>query len=245
MVGGRPATDDALSAVVSVGDGECSGVLVRSDIVLTSAHCVQRPVERVTVAGRDVRVEHCEAHPGYRAFALGHDLGVCRLVTSAPMSPLPLVATRGASLAVGDTVTLAGYGASGPFAHDANVLRAVDTSVGRVREVGDHDGEGYDGLEVGDLAHTACWGDSGGPVLAERDGVLGVIGILHGASKAMCASPAEAVDLRVDRVWLEHAIGGEGTELAAGGEWPVGGLCLTAFVLAATLRGWRRRVRGE
>ena len=230
MVGGTIAAPGELQAVLSLGD--CSAILVEPDVVLTSAHCIQRPIQSVSVAKRDIRVSHCEAHPGYRPLGLQHDVGYCKLAsaTSAPTIGIG----DGSHLAVGQAVTLAGYGASAAFAHDAGMLRVVETSAVRVLD---------GGVEVGAADRTACWGDSGGPVLVRDESGLRVVGIIHGVSGAICASPAEAALLdSSDRAWLEGA--GAGCKQSHASGWMFAGCVgLALFTLTATVRWWRTRNR--
>jgi hypothetical protein len=229
MIGGYPATSPTLSAVALVRD--CSGVLVRPDRVVTCAHCLTPALEQVTVAGRPFRVRECKAYSGYRPLQAAHDIAVCSLAVAAPVKGIAL--DEGPAPKAGEEVTLAGYGLTDPLAHEPPELRAVDTAIVSV------DAQSF---ELGSHDHTACLGDSGGPVLVERGGALRVLGVLHGPSGAICASPTRAVRLDVVRDWLVGELSsGDGvrsTEIIA---CVVIGV-LAAIVVALVIRGVVRRL---
>jgi secreted trypsin-like serine protease len=194
MVGGNVASPAVSQVVVEIGN--CSGVLIGRKIVLTNAHCISESLENVAVSGKNVHVVGCTPHPFYVADQASHDLGICRLATPSaswvPFDDVPLSA--------GSNVLLAGYGLPSPFSRERpHVLRVVHTSVFAVRS---------DVATIGTNDHTACRGDSGGPVLVDHGGVLHVAGVIHGPSDAICASPAEAVSVSANRAWLQQMVDG-------------------------------------
>jgi Trypsin len=73
IVGGSEAPSRVQVAVVEVG--HCSGTLVAADLVLTSAHCLDGPVDAVVVDGRVVRAVQCAHHPAYEPGRPAHDIG--------------------------------------------------------------------------------------------------------------------------------------------------------------------------
>jgi hypothetical protein len=230
MVGGHPVPASALQqAVVPIGD--CTGVLIATDRVLTSAHCLKPSLDEVTIAGQALRLAGCEPHPGYLTLQAPHDLALCRLAAPAPVAGIAL--DDGPSPESGQAVTLAGYGLPAAMAHVPAMLRAVDTDIVRV------EAETFD---IGTADHTACLGDSGGPVLVERGGVFRVAGILHGPSGAVCASPVRAVRLDASRDWLARDPESDSTMRSASSRLAV------PFVVAAlgiAVWGWARRRRGR
>jgi hypothetical protein len=218
--GRRKATSPAMQAVVPLG--ACSGVLVRPDRLLTSAHCLKPGLEQVAVAGRTFHLSACEAHPDYRPLQAARDVAVCRLAAPAPVDDIAV--DEGPAAQPGQAVTLAGYGLPGALAHALPELRAVETAIVRI------DAQGF---EVGTDDRTACLGDSGGPVLIQRGGVLRVAGILHGPSGAICSSPARAARLDVAADWLARELASSD---AAGGTHVVVRIAIGLLaVVAATL----------
>jgi len=209
-------------------------VLVRRDIVLTSAHCLAGPIDHVTIAGTATSVIKCERHPGYEPGRPAHDIGYCVL------GDLPAVATLAMGLdwrpIVGAPVTLAGFGQSSALAREPPTLRMVDTTVVGI-------GDGF--LASGSPTATACRGDSGGPMLVNRDGALYVVGIIEGATAAICGSPTQVVPTGLDRDWLAAGFATDSkAPFSRGQRWGLGCAALVACTLLAVLRARRApRVR--
>jgi secreted trypsin-like serine protease len=217
-------------AVVQIGP--CSGTLVAADGVLTSAHCLNGPIEHVVVDGKLVRVATCEQHGSYRPGLPAHDLGYCRLSEAVPGA---LSIDDGPAPGIGAPVSLAGFGLSSAMSREKPSLRAIASSVVRAQE-------GW--LEVGSATATACRGDSGGPMLVERDGRFRVAGVIHGARGAICASPTEVVPVSAHRGWLLQRMGAQSSG-SSEGPWHgvrilMGALLVSAVVVASI---WRRRAR--
>jgi hypothetical protein len=124
---------------------------------------------------------------------LAHPLGVLTSATA------PITLDDGPDFAKGDPVLLAGFGLSGPLAREAARLRVVNTTVVRAAP---------DSIEAGSATATACRGDSGGPVLVERGGVVRVAGVMHGTDGVICGSAVEVTPVRAHRAWLMKELGG-------------------------------------
>jgi Trypsin len=77
IVGGHEAPPSIAAAVGQVG--RCSATLVRPTVVLTSAHCLDAPIDRVVFNGKEIAVTGCERHPAYQPGQVAHDVGYCRL----------------------------------------------------------------------------------------------------------------------------------------------------------------------
>lgn len=218
MLGGHATRSPAFEAVVTLGN--CSAVLVEPDLLLTSAHCLEARIDQLAIGGRSVRIAACYVSPRYRPVEWPADIGVCRLTESVSVTPLAIDDVP--APIQGDPVTLVGRGLDRAFAAGRGTLRVVETSVA---------GVGPSGIYVGTSDRTACRGDSGGPVLVERQGVFRVAAIIHGGSGAICASSAEAVVVRPHLQWIaetprggtdasrEGAIAGRGVVLVVGLMW--------------------------
>lgn len=193
IVGGRTPGDRIASAVVRVGG--CSGVLVEPKVVLTSAHCLDGPIEEVTVADDRLRVTACRRDPRYEAGRAAHDVGYCRLANAAHGEP---IAIDDVVPAAGAPVTLAGFGLGDALGRAPAALRSVRTRVGRVAA---------DVAIVGSATETACRGDSGGPVLADTRAGMRVAAVIHGGVGPICASPAQVVTVASESEWLFAELG--------------------------------------
>jgi secreted trypsin-like serine protease len=240
VVGGRAAKSAELEAVVRIGD--CSGLLIAPNIVLTSAHCAQGPAAAVLRSGRSLPVEGCQRNPKYASGEARDDIGFCRLGARADAIAIPIDAPASGALVTGARVSMAGYGQSGPFSRDSGVLRIVDTTLGRASD--DH-------FEVGTHDKTACRGDSGAPVLVQREGGLRVAGIVHGGSGAICASPAVITPIHADSGWLVENAGLVGDDIgpASHGEGGaaapllIAALAIVSLLVAGFWRSSRRRAQ--
>jgi V8-like Glu-specific endopeptidase len=228
IVGGHDGPSAIATAVGQVG--HCSATLVRPTVVLTSGHCLDVPVDHVVVNGNDVAVTECERHPAYQPGQVAHDVGYCRLATSVA-GALP-IDTAGDHPA-GETVDLAGFGASSASAHEKPALRKVSTSIVRASE---------DYLEVGTATATACRGDSGGPVLVERSGSFGVAGVIEGAQGVICGSAARAVPLGPQMAWLRGPLASDSDRRAEHAALTFGIVVLASACVLA-IRKWQRAVR--
>ena len=226
MIGGIEASGDAYEAVVRVG--HCSGVLVNETVVLTSAHCVDEPIDHVVVGGEVLSVIECRKHPAYEPSRPDHDLAACRLGARANVRPMVLA--EPSVLTSSERVTMIGFGQTAALAHGPTGRRVVSTTVVRV---------GGNLLELGDEDHTACRGDSGGPVLVTRDDGPGrVVGLVQGPVAAICRSSTQAV--------LLDPLFGQIIRAKTNPTFPVGtalaSMVAAAVAMALTRRAlWRRR----
>lgn len=235
-IAGPSGLDPELARAVVQLD-HCSGTLIAADGVLTSAHCLNGPIDHVVIAGKVVRTAKCEQHGAYRPGLPAHDIGYCRLA-EASSGALPI--DDGPAPEIGTSVSLAGFGLSSAMSRDKPSLRAIATSV-----VGAQQGW----MEVGSATATACRGDSGGPMLVERDGRFRVAGVIHGGRGEICASPTEVVPVSANRDWLLERIGaqriGAQSKGSAHGFWHgvralMGAVLVSALVAASV---WWRRAR--
>lgn len=177
------------------GDQFCGGTVISSDAVLTAAHCMVdefgdpenpnsirvvtgRPDLTDGGAGQELEVDDVFVHRQYlRSFR--HDVAVIRLSdpTSATPAVLPTQVEDEAATEVGDELRVAGWGstkrAGGPGT-GSDILRDVATFVAKDQKCESsfnffHSGEEICtlGEKMGDKRTSSCYGDSGGPLIAD------------------------------------------------------------------------------
>jgi hypothetical protein len=192
----------------------CTGTLIARNVVITAAHCV--------AGSKQIAVAYHEAgqpilqlttgvatNPGFSKNAkVSLDLALLRLQENMPMrfSPARLDG-GGAAQAVGDNLTIAGFGLSVETdPKSAGTLRTAEVRLlprlfPRFLRVG---------LD-GDLSRLAiCKGDSGGPVFATVNGGRVLAGVVYAAEKTgkatICGAAAQAVRVAPQRGWIDRVL---------------------------------------
>ncbi|PRY59711.1 serine protease [Glycomyces artemisiae] len=220
VVGGGPAAEGQYPWLVSIGDelpGEpaaehfCGGSVIAPNVVLTAAHCVEEKnaVDITVLAGSvdlespglneaDVAEIHL-AHDWNDPVEFANDWALLLLEEELDVEPIDLAADP----EVYDVLETAGWGNLGddtyptaaqwvevPFVTDADCQAAYPGEV-----------DAQTMLCAGDLEHggvDSCDGDSGGPLMADRDGELVLAGIVSwGYECAVAGQPgvyAEVAD---------------------------------------------------
>ncbi len=209
IIGG--AVDDQNRSTVALlftredgATGLCSGTVVATagslGYVLTAAHCVQGEMTHVYEATdwRDCAVEppgaacgaayqpiSWHAHPAYDPQTFSADVAMVVFEGATPATAVTPMVEGADDVAVGDLVTLSGYGRtySGPHVPDAfqTLRNRVDVNV--ASELPTH--LRFDGT----TGKTACFGDSGGPAYADVGGARRVVGVAS-TGDAMCEKVA-------------------------------------------------------
>jgi Trypsin len=159
IIGG---TDDDAGdpAVVSItiGGGQCSGVVVAPRVVVTAAHCIAPGTGTVDVGGVTANVVTTWVDRYYTG-DVDHDLAALRLDRDATVAPIPI-----ASPVLG-SVRLIGFGATAPDG-PRGTRHVVATQIIEVdpRQA-----------RAGGEGATTCTGDSGGAALDDTGALVGVI----------------------------------------------------------------------
>jgi len=226
IVGGSvDAGHPAVGALLRGEEIWCTGTLVASRVVVTAAHCLERPITAVWFGarpldgeGQAIEVVRQHVYPSYAPNAQTGDLGVVILAgTPAGIAPVPLVDGVLADAVVGSQLRVVGFGFTSP-------------SDGTDR--GKHEGA----VRVAELEPTrlgvvpdpaqACFGDSGGPAFLAIDGVERLAGIVS-SGDASCAGTVHLTRVDAYRAaFLDGFVAPTaGTRCVADEQCP-GGLCL-------------------
>jgi secreted trypsin-like serine protease len=210
-----PATGWAARAIVMVLDpyGDlCTGTALAPDLVLTAAHCVARK-DRYTVkayqTGEAIPVGAVATHPHFNLASYAKSRATADLALIKLGSPLPDIvvpAALGAArrVAVGETLTIAGFGTTADFSdRGLGVPRMATLSVTG------HPGSLQIRLVDGNTRNTraglgACTGDSGGPAY---DGlgplIIGVVSWTTGPGNSEgCGGLTGLTPLISYRAWI-------------------------------------------
>jgi secreted trypsin-like serine protease len=225
LVGGARAADTALAKLVVLlvgGHSLCTAVAIAPDLVLTAAHCVQESgkfkilaAEARSSAMREVA--GVAAHPQFSSRIDAPDLALLKVAAQPTfkLTPVPL-SERRAPPTVGDRFIVAGFGvAVQGDRKSAGKLRAA-TLVATDRPSSQQLNL-IDPSKLGEKAGLGvCHGDSGGPVLDERDRALvGIISWSAGAQgEPTCGFVSGVVPLARYRYWLEDTAAKLGSALA-------------------------------
>jgi secreted trypsin-like serine protease len=160
-------------AVVRIEGGlsPCTGTLIAPRVVLSAAHCLDRPLTTVyvgaddKVAGDRIGVSAQATHPEYDAISVENDIALVLLERPSAVEPVAWNDGGPTKSWVGANVRLVGFGLTSP-----GQPRDGRKRMGTARISAASDTE----LEFTAAPSLPCLGDSGGPILA-GDQVIGVI----------------------------------------------------------------------
>lgn len=191
----------------------CGGTVIAPRYVLTAAHCVEaaRPSRLSIVVGRPdltdksvgqrLDVRSVQVDPNYRRPFFRGDFAVLELSADAIVPPavLPNPAQDTAATAVGAPVRVAGWGGTrGNGGAPSRTLLSAAESVVKDGSCKKFYGRGFDvrqqvcvlGNEVSrGGVNGACYGDSGGPLMADTlEGPL-LVGVVSGGGSRCATQP--------------------------------------------------------
>jgi secreted trypsin-like serine protease len=202
IIGGDASTEGSWPSTVSfLSDNQfCGGTLVDRRWVVTGAHCLYDssnkliPVEKMLVlAGsvflnsgdmQKIMVTNAFPHPQYSNSGLDYDIAVLELASDAQSPAVPMELNSVVPVP-GVMATVVGWGVTDTTSTSVvNNLREVELPV--ISNETCNAPESYDGLITANMlcagypegGKDACFGDSGGPMMVQTDGVWKLTGVV-------------------------------------------------------------------
>jgi len=193
IVNGAACNNAANSPVVKIlnsGSQHCTGTLIKTDVVLTAAHCIEQikcsnlSVENSN-GSQKIKPNTCIEHPGYgSSFNTPQKNDVALLILESNFQNIiPVkINSPNTSAEVDDLAAFAGYGV------DENVNDILKATFNYISSVSTEVISTF--YRRGDTNRgTTCGGDSGGPLFIYRSGEWRTQGTLSDGSAIECALP--------------------------------------------------------
>lgn len=192
IIGGTPTTGDpAIVALYGIAPGAdkgvlCTATIISPKVVLTAAHCVDPALAGTglvysVLTGNDltdkahpspklaVKETHFDPLFDHNNILNGHDIAVAILETPTTITPMAWNSAPLDASLKGQPARIVGYGLNdGLGQKGAGIKRMANVKLNDFDELL---------VKTGDLLHTICSGDSGGPVLMKIGGVEKVVGV--------------------------------------------------------------------
>ncbi len=208
IVGGHTHSGDPAVVLLDLGPlgGYCTGTLISPKVVITAAHCLDRPEEM------EVRtVNDADDEPAHGTRVVQHgipngtDLGIVAMVQAIDATA-PIPWNKGSlKAAVGQPVRLVGFGATGEEETDFGVKREGNTVLDKI-------GAQIKGVKGDEMATSnrggqgTCYGDSGGPNFMTIDGVEQLVATTSRGTDACGAGVDVAVRTDAHRAFIADFI---------------------------------------
>ena len=234
MVGGAPAAADGAGASVVMILGSygtaCTATAIGRELLLTAAHCVQPGAEYKLVGSEPGQqpafkdIARIERDPQFdMKRLLGHlataDVALIKLAEPLPARIPPVrIAGDAETVAVGDALTVAGYGVTvrgdGRTGGTVRSATLVATGVPGPLQI-----RLLDPATKGESPGLgACAGDSGAPAFRKKNGSLAIIGVVSWSTgpnlTAGCGGLTGITPLMRYRAWIVDTARALGSPLA-------------------------------